>query len=325
MIKFAYLVILWAIVYVQCSVLAEGSSEEIYSSESASDEVVENEVTVEENTEFDLLIFTQRWPITACYEWREKSASNICGLPSPKNIWTIHGIWPTKMGTIGPYFCNKTALFNVTELDSIEQQLEQFWINVEKNKPYDSLWRHEWLKHGTCAAAILTQLSNENKYFGQGLSWLQQYSMADILTEGGIKPGMNYTVLEIHTVLMDKLKKNAAIECYHDKQTKLQFLNEIRICFDKELEQADCDGISAEEVAIDKVNEKVITNCNMNKPIVYPATVPLSRFDKTHMSPYDLHRKFLEEYNRKKSNEGKTMKLLVNIYKLIQLLKWTTI
>lgn len=325
MMKLKYLIVLLSLVYLQSSVLAEGSSEEIYSSESNSDEIMENEVDVEEDPDFDLLIFTQRWPITACYEWREKSASNLCSLPSPKNIWTIHGIWPTKKSTIGPSFCNKTAIFNVTELESIELQLEQFWINVEKNKPYDSLWRHEWLKHGTCAAVALAQLNNENKYFGQGLYWLQQHSMADILTEGGITPGLNTTVIEIHKVLMDKVQKNAAIECFHDKETKLQFLNEIRICFNKTLELTDCDGILFEAVAIDYPDGKVITNCNMNKPIIYPGTVPLSRFDKTHMSPYDLHRKFLEEYNRKKTDENRTMKLLVNIYKLIQMLKWTTI
>ncbi|XP_058451709.1 ribonuclease Oy [Malaya genurostris] len=323
--KLEHLITILTTFYLVNVALAEDSSEEIYSSESSSEELMENEAVLEEDPDFDLLIFTQRWPITACYEWREKSASNVCGLPSPKNIWTIHGIWPTKRNTMGPSFCNKTAIFNVTELDPIEPQLEQFWINVEKNKPYDSLWRHEWLKHGTCAAIVLDQLSTEDKYFGQGLSWLQQHSMADVLNEGGITPGANHTVIEIHNVLMDRLQKNAAIECYHDKETKSQFLNEIRICFNKNLELADCDGILFEEVAIGYPTGKVLTNCNLNKPIVYPTNVPKSRFDRTHMSPYDLHRKFLEEYNRKKAKESRTMKLLVNIYKLIQLLKWTTI
>ncbi|XP_058815834.1 ribonuclease Oy [Topomyia yanbarensis] len=323
--KLEHLIILAVSFYLRRAVLAEDSSEELYSSESSSEELMENEAILEEDPDFDLLIFTQRWPITTCYEWREKSASNICGLPSPKNIWTIHGIWPTKRNTIGPSFCNKTAVFNVTELGKIEQQLEQFWINVEKNRPYDSLWRHEWLKHGTCAAAVLSQLNTENKYFGQGLTWLQQHSMADVLNEGGIIPGVNHTVFEIHKVLTDRLQKNVAIECYHDKETKSQYLNEIRICFNKSLELADCDGILFEEVAIDYPAGKVITNCNLNKPIVYPTSVPLSKFDRTHMSPFDLHRKFLEEINRKKSDESRTMKLLVNVYKLIQLLKWTTL
>lgn len=317
--KLDHLAIFLAFLYLQCYVRADSSSEE----DSSSDED-QNEALLVEDPEFDLLIFTQRWPITACYEWREKSADHICGLPSAQNIWTIHGIWPTKLNTIGPSFCNKTAVFNVTELDPIEKQLEQFWINVEKNKPYDSLWRHEWLKHGTCAAAVMVQLNTEDKYFGQGLTWLQQHSMADVLGEGGIKPGQNYTVLEIRQVLIDRLQKNMAIECYHDKETKQQFLNEIRVCFNKNLELENCDGILFEDVFIDQPQGKIITNCNVNKPVFYPATVPLSRYEKTHMSPFDLHTKFLEEYKRQKAKENKNMKILVNIYKLIQLLKWST-
>lgn len=318
--KLEHLAIFLAFLSLQCFVRADSSSEE----DSSSDED-QNEALLEEDPEFDLLIFTQRWPITACYEWREKSPDHICGLPSAQNIWTIHGIWPTKLNTIGPSFCNKTAVFNVTELDPIEKQLEQFWINVEKNKPYDSLWRHEWLKHGTCAAAVMVQLNTEDKYFGQGLTWLQQHSMVDVLGEGGVLPGNNYTVLEIHQVLIDRLQKNIAIECYHDKETKQQFLNEIRVCFNKNLDLENCDGILFEDVFIDQPQGKIITNCNLNKPIFYPATVPLSRYEKTHMSPFDLHAKFLEEFKRKKANQNKTMKTLVNIYKLIQLLKWSTI
>lgn len=315
--KLEHLAIFSLLLYLQCFVRTEKLSEE---EEDRAEEAV-NEVLLEEDPDFDLLIFTQRWPITACYEWREKSSDHICGLPSAKDIWTIHGIWPTKLNTIGPSFCNKTAIFNVTELSAIEPQLEQLWINVEKNKPFDSLWRHEWLKHGTCAAAVLVQLNTEDKYFGQGLSWLQQHSMTGALGEGGITPGGNYTVVMIHKVLMDRFQKNAAIECYHDRETKLQFLNEIRICFNKNMELTDCDGILFEDVFINPPGGKLITNCNLNKPIFYPGKVPLSRYDRMHTSPHDLHNKFLEEHKPKKE-ENRMMKLLVNIYKLIQLLKW---
>lgn len=325
--KLEHLAIVLVFFYLRCSVLGRDSSEDLYSVESSSsEEEQENEAILEEDPHFDLLIFTQRWPITACYEWREKSSSNVCGLPSPRNIWTIHGIWPTKLNTIGPSFCNKTAVFNVTELAPIEQQLEQFWTNVEKNKPYDSLWRHEWLKHGTCAAAVLEQMNSENKYFGQGLSWLQQHSMADVLNEGNVTPGANYTLANFHDVLTNRFQKNVAIECFYDRETKQQFLNEIRVCFNKNLELSDCDGILFEEVALNSLAYgKIISNCNVNKPIFYPATVPPSRFDKTHLSPFDLHRKFLDEHKSRKAKESRMMKLLVNVYKLIQLLKWTTI
>lgn len=101
-------------------------------------------------------------------------------------------------------------------------------------------------------------------------------------------------------------------------------MNEIRICFTKSMELTDCDGILFEDVFIGQQGGKVITNCNLNKPIFYPEKIPLSQYDKTHLSPYDLRMKFLEEYKRKEAKDNKMMKILVNIYKLIQLLRWTT-
>ncbi|XP_050085435.1 ribonuclease Oy [Anopheles aquasalis] len=228
------------------------------------------------NHPFDLLIFTQRWPITACYEWREHNKDHICGLPSPNIVWTIHGIWPTKINTIGPAFCNKTAVFDVSQLSSIESQLEEHWLNVEANKPTDSLWEHEWLKHGTCAAEMIEQLNTELKYFGQGLSWLEKYSVGSGFAAGGnILPGFNYSLATLNKALFGYYGKDLAIECYHDSKTHLQILNEIRICFNKQLELTDCDGIvGLERQGTNSGGGAIISNCNAAHPILYPDVVP---------------------------------------------------
>lgn len=226
---------------------------------------------------FDLLIFTQRWPITACYEWRNTGKGHICGLPSPTTVWTIHGIWPTKWNTIGPAFCNKSAIFDPSQLAPIEQQLKEHWLNVEKNKPDDSLWEHEWLKHGTCAAEAIEQLNTESKYFQQGLTWLEQHSVdGAFASTGGIQPGYNYSLATLNKVLFDYYGKDVAIECFYDHKTNQQLLNEIRICFDKQLQSADCDGIvGMERTTIpDSRVSTVISNCNSAKPIFIPASVP---------------------------------------------------
>ena len=62
----------------------------------------------------------------------EEHTDNTCILPSQKEIWTIHGVWPTRFGSIGPAFCNKSATFDLDELKPFEEQLDQFWINIEK-------------------------------------------------------------------------------------------------------------------------------------------------------------------------------------------------
>ncbi|XP_052893165.1 ribonuclease Oy [Anopheles moucheti] len=237
---------------------------------------------------FDLLIFTQRWPITACYEWRETGKGHICSLPTPATVWTIHGIWPTKYNTIGPAFCNKSAIFDLSQLTSIEQQLKEHWLNVEKNKPDDSLWEHEWLKHGTCAAEAIEQLSTENKYFSQGLTWLEQHSVnAAFAASGDIQPGYNYSLTTLNKALFDYYGKHVAIECFFDHNTHLQLLNEIRICFDKQLQSVDCDGIVGMQrmtISNNRVGT-VISNCNVANPIFYPNAAPKDMGEKVLVDP----------------------------------------
>lgn len=65
-------------------------------------------------------------------EWMEHNKDNVCILPSQKEIWIIHGVWPTRYGSIGPYYCNKSADFDIDALKPFEDQLQQYWINIEK-------------------------------------------------------------------------------------------------------------------------------------------------------------------------------------------------
>lgn len=171
--------------------------------------------------------------------------------------------------------------------------------------PLEALWKHEWLKHGTCAAQ-LDELNNENKYFGQGLSWLQQYSMSSVLQKGGVLPDQSHTLISIHKAVVSVLNKNPSIHCIHDRKRDEVFLDEIRICFDKKLTLVDCDGVVDDsEVLIDYPGGKVITNCDLSKPILYPSVVPPS------------HRPELRK------NEWKFP--FVNFYKLFEMIKWATL
>lgn len=81
---------------------------------------------------FDVLVFTQRWPITGCLEWMEKKDENVCLMPSQHDIWIIHGVWPTQYGKIAPLFCNRSAPFDINALKPFEKELDQFWINIQK-------------------------------------------------------------------------------------------------------------------------------------------------------------------------------------------------
>lgn len=114
--------------------------------------------------DWDYLLYSQRWPITACSQWEEAGKDHTCSLPVDKSLWTVHGIWPTKIGTEGPLFCPSAIHFDPQQLTPVMNDLKVLWINVEANTKPLSFWKHEWKKHGTCAS-VLPQLDSVTNYF----------------------------------------------------------------------------------------------------------------------------------------------------------------
>lgn len=183
--------------------------------------------------------------------------------------------------------------------------------------PEESLWEHEWDKHGTCAS-ILEPLKSENKYFGQGLQWLHKFTMNGLLSKASMEPGNQYNVNEFHDAIKNALNVNPVIECVKEKQyNREQYLSEIRICFNKQLELVDCDGVVG---ALPELSEhlysysypnsdNIITSCNRNQPIHYPSKLPQHIIARS---------------------KDETIKPVwrfpwVNLYKLVQIIKWFTL
>lgn len=175
--------------------------------------------------------------------------------------------------------------------------------------PVEALWKHEWLKHGTCAS-VLPELDTENKYFGQGLAWLQQYTMSAVLAKSNVLPDNNYTLINIHNAVRNGLNHNPSIHCITDKHTGDIYLSEIRICFNKQLELIDCNGVIMSLITISYPGGQVITNCDLTKPIHYPSVVP----------------KYLLDQSTSSDRTESTWRFpLVNVYKLIEMIKWFTL
>lgn len=268
------------------------------------------------NDSFDILIYTQSWPNTVCLLWEEKATSNICYLPQDNQTWTIHGIWPTKLGTIGPAFCNKSIHFNASLLAPIKPELEKLWSDIYRGRNHYDLWKHEWTKHGSCAV-VLPGLNSELKYFSQGLIWQHQYNMEKVLAAGNIFPSTDDNLFNVQTMWLSiktVLGKNPAIECIHDPKSGLDYLMEIRICFTKELQLTDCDGIKSghrhHTYHTRFWTADPITNCPLDKNIVYPSKVP---------SPERVFQ--VSRYLIKDNNESS----LVSYLKTISFLNWMTV
>lgn len=107
------------------------SKHSIYSAGINSDELAKRS-----NHYFDVLIFTQRWPITDCITWMGGGDDHVCTLPSQKDTWIIHGVWPTKFGTLGPFFCNASQPFDLNTLKPLLDQMRQYWTNIRKGRKH---------------------------------------------------------------------------------------------------------------------------------------------------------------------------------------------
>ncbi|KAL1117720.1 hypothetical protein AAG570_004035, partial [Ranatra chinensis] len=250
--------------------------------------------------EWDILIFTQNWPNSVCLAWQEKSKGATCTLPNDTTKWTIHGIWPTKLGTTGPWFCDPSRPFNLESIYGLLPQLEEVWTPVQNHKKRYMLWRHEWEKHGTCAAQI-QPLDSEFKYFEQGLQWAEKYGMVSLLEKAGIKPSsVGYDPQSIWQGVKRVLGKDPCIVCYDDQHDGVSYLQEIRLCFDKNLSLVNCDGVKKSWGYYGNNNNNSLIQCPLNKPTLYLKQVP----DRTKISP-DPH--------------------IITIIKTIQFLQWISL
>ncbi|OBS78665.1 hypothetical protein A6R68_18949 [Neotoma lepida] len=107
--------------------------------------------------------------------------------------------------------CNHSWPFNLNEIQDLLVDMKIYWPDVIHPSPNRSrFWKHEWDKHGTCAAQ-LDALNSEKKYFGKSLDLYKQLDLNSVLQKFGIKPSINY---------------------YQGEQ--VQTVGQIELCFTKE-------------------------------------------------------------------------------------------
>jgi len=226
---------------------------------------------------WDFLIFTQEWPQTACIAYKGKDSQHSCEIFTNVTSWTVHGVWPTKAGTRGPHNCQHLP-FDLSKLVKLEPRLLEFWPNIFAGQSVYSLWKHEWTKHGTCAAE-LPSIGDERDYFALGLAWSGQYQLLPVLAEGGVRPGpAGHTWEEIRDALKARFSTHMTVDCVLDQETKRWFLSQIKICLDKSFTLTNCHNHV----------EPVTTNCpaaGILYPPIVPTPVPVD--DQTGPGPVD--------------------------------------
>ena len=116
-------------------------------------------------------------------------------------------------------------------MDSIRPQLKAAWPSFGDGGDV-GFWRHEWLRHGTCAGGSMSV--NETAYFATALALNGRLPLLPALEEAGIRP--SNTVARPHSVVVAALKKGLgvtpAVHCGSGKGRSK--VTEVWVCIDKD-------------------------------------------------------------------------------------------
>ncbi|EMP25168.1 Ribonuclease T2 [Chelonia mydas] len=109
------------------------------------------------------------------------------------------------------------------------------------------LWKHEWEKHGTCAATV-EPLNSQKKYFGRTLDLYQKLDLNSCLLKVGIKPGSTYyQMTAIKEALTSVYGVTPKVQCLPPEEgEEVQTIGQIEFCFTKDLELRNCTHSEAE-------------------------------------------------------------------------------
>ncbi|XP_017520551.3 ribonuclease T2 [Manis javanica] len=181
------------------------------------------------NQEWRKLIMVQHWPITVC-----KEVGNNC--TSPPDYWTIHGLWPDRAEE-----CNRSWHFDLEEIKDLLPDMKMYWPDVIHPLSLSHFWKHEWEKHGTCAAQ-LNALNSQKRYFGASLDLYHGLALNSMLQKLGIKPSTSYyQISNIKDALASVYRVIPKLQCLPPKQgEEVQTLGQIELCFTKDLQLENC-------------------------------------------------------------------------------------
>uniref|UniRef100_A0AAQ4S953 Ribonuclease T2, like n=1 Tax=Gasterosteus aculeatus aculeatus TaxID=481459 RepID=A0AAQ4S953_GASAC len=158
------------------------------------------------------LLFTLQWPGAFCQSLDKET---LCKIPPSINNWTIHGLWPQKVGRC----CSCWPMFQ-SDVQELDPELNQHWPSLLKTQPSFHFWKQEWEKHGVCAACV-EGMNSPLRYFQISLKLRGQFDIQRLLQEAGINPSCErpYKLEEVHPVLAPHLGDKHEVQCVTGDQT----------------------------------------------------------------------------------------------------------
>ncbi|CAF3499172.1 unnamed protein product [Fusarium graminearum] len=145
----------------------------------------------------------------------------------PSDSWTIHGLWPDYCDGTYPQFCDKSREY--TDIKSIVSKflgnstlsyMDKYWVSQDGND--ESLWEHEFNKHGTCISTFEPSCYSNYQtgeeaadYVKKTISLFKTLPTYKWLAEAGIEPSTDktFTASEIEDALASQHGARVTIGC----------------------------------------------------------------------------------------------------------------
>jgi len=222
--------------------------------------------------DFDYFTYAQSWPPGVCVAGIQDHHKCYIG-PTVKS-WTVHGLWPSVWKGEEPFFCNKSLIFDFSQIASLQVQMQAQWPNLYNDTEPDSFWKHEWEKHGTCALTV-GATANEFKFFSQGLALNAKYDIASMLAKGGIVPDPNakYNYKQFIDAIQSQTGQEPVLGCTYEKLpdgTPFHLIEQIEICLDKSFSVISCYDPETSKLGKNGHVREPYSNCPRNYAFSYP-------------------------------------------------------
>jgi ribonuclease I len=138
--------------------------------------------------------------------------------------FTIHGLWAEYFNDSYPEYCNKSAIFNLTQIEYLVPILNVEWVSYEGSNV--DFWEHEYLKHGTCFPGV-----SEEQFFLDTLHLFDDTDSTKTFQENNIKINQTYPKNYLNPLF------NGTFQCSEKNNNTITTLWR---CYDLNLNKFDC-------------------------------------------------------------------------------------
>lgn len=154
----------------------------------------------------------------------------------PKNIFTIHGLWPEHSSGEHMVKCNEGPEIKIQDrISDLSKEMNEYWLSYQHSSNI-KFWTHEYNQHGYCYIQ-----TDPRKYFETALHLFKKNKFDQLMInaygnklQGKQSFDHNEFILELKKALknFDEAKVDIDLEIQCEFFENEQYLKEVRFLFD---------------------------------------------------------------------------------------------